>query len=113
MLAEALLALQLAALAVAAWTGRSAIRRLMAEARGHGSPPSPDLSEVDAQILRYIEGKGGAAYQSEIVRDLSLPKSTVHKALRRLAEGGYVEVVRQGRVNLVLLREIRPETARA
>lgn len=113
MLAEALLAIQLAALAAAAWAGRSVIRRLTAEAKNNRPPPSAELSEVDIQILRYVEERGGAVYQSEIVRDLSLPKSTVHKALRRLTEGGYVEVMRQGRVNLVLLRGTHQETGKA
>lgn len=60
-------------------------------------------ADVDSQILNLLRDRG-VVYQSEIVRVLNLPKSTVHKALRRLSEEGYIEIKRRGRYNLVVYK---------
>jgi uncharacterized membrane protein len=108
-LAALLLAAQLAALVAAACAGRAKLRKLLSEARDTTSPllapPGGDLSEVDRSILVFLIERRGVAYQSEIARELRLPKSTVHKALRRLSEAGYVEIKKDGRLNVVTLRQ--------
>lgn len=102
MLSYLLFTLQLAILIWAILTGRKRIFKVLKNAQTQ-EEESP--FDVDGQILQYIRERGGMAYQSDIVRDLGLPKSTVHKAVRRLAERGLVEVRRQGRSNLIFSRE--------
>jgi uncharacterized membrane protein len=102
MLGYLLLALELALLALATYTGRRRILKAL-----NSSPKEENLdgtADVDGQILNYLRARGGLAYQGDIAKDLYLPKSTVHKAVRRLAERGLVEVRRQGRINIVALR---------
>lgn len=99
---QLLLIVELALLAAAAYTGRRRIAKML-EAKGDPGGVVP--SDVDSHILLFLRSQGGLAYQSDITKALGLPKSTVHKALRRLEEQGLVEIRRQGRVNLVVLRE--------
>ncbi|MFB6490266.1 MAG: helix-turn-helix transcriptional regulator [Thermoproteus sp. AZ2] len=101
MLTQLLLIVELALLAAAAYTGRRRIARLLEVREDPGAVPS----DVDSHILLFLRSQGGLAYQSDITKALGLPKSTAHKALRRLEEQGLVEIKRQGRVNLVVLRE--------
>jgi len=62
-----------------------------------------DLPSIDAKIINYLRERGGLAYQSEIGRDLRLPKSTLHRAVMRLETMGVVRVRKMGRRNLVEL----------
>ncbi|MEZ0249229.1 MAG: MarR family transcriptional regulator [Thermoproteus sp.] len=103
MLSYVLLALELAVLVFAAYTGRKRIVKALNSPNAHDE--DEDVGDIDAQILKYLKSRGGFAYQGDIVRDLELPKSTVHKAVRRLAERGLVEIKRQGRINVVSLKE--------
>ncbi|MFN3803780.1 MAG: helix-turn-helix transcriptional regulator [Pyrobaculum sp.] len=104
MLAVAILVVQLLVITLAAYTGREKIKRLMDNAREEAAVETGDMSEVDRAILRFLEARQGVVYQSEIIKELGLPKSTVHKALRRLAEGGYVEIEKRGKFNVVILK---------
>jgi uncharacterized membrane protein len=45
------------------------------------------------------------------MKELGLPKSTLHKALRRLSEGGYVEIQKRGRFNVVILKRPTSEAS--
>jgi len=45
------------------------------------------------------------------MKELGLPKSTVHKSLRRLSEAGYVEIQKRGRFNVVILRKLTSEAS--
>jgi len=117
MLAVFLLAIQLAVLAFAAYAGNVKLKRLIAEAQ-NGYVPNPgevaaeDLHEVDKAILKLLIQRQGVVYQSEIIKELGLPKSTVHKSLRRLSEAGYVEIQKRGRFNVVILkRQITSEAS--
>jgi uncharacterized membrane protein len=118
MLALLLLLAQVAALAVAAYAGRARLKRLIAEAQ-NGAVPDPkdaaadDLHEVDKAILKLLAERQGVVYQSEIIKELGLPKSTVHKSLRRLSEAGYVEIQKRGRFNLVVLKKVTSEASAA
>ncbi len=106
MLGYLLLALELALLVLTAYTGRRRIVKALSNSTTRGG--QDEAYDVDAQILKYLRDRGGMAYQGDIVRDLDLPKSTVHKAIRRLSERGLVEVRRQGRINVVTLKERAP-----
>lgn len=55
------------------------------------APGATQLSEVDSKILAYLHKRGGA-YEAQIARELSLPRTTVHRAVRRLAEQGLVKI---------------------
>jgi uncharacterized membrane protein len=60
------------------------------------------LRPDDRRILEYISAVGGQAYESDIVRELNLPKSTVWRAVRRLSHANLVTIVREGnRVKVV------------
>jgi len=70
--------------------------------------PAPQLTETDIvtlenRIIRLIEANGGEQFQSEIVRVLGMPKSTVSATLNDLHRKGAVQKVRKGRENLIRL----------
>lgn len=104
MLAAAILIVQLLALILAAYAGREKIKKLMNNREEEVAVETGDMSEVDRTILKFLEARQGVVYQSEIIKELGLPKSTVHKALRRLAEAGYVEIEKRGKFNVVILK---------
>ena len=111
MLIIILLLAQLAVLALAAYAGRVKLKKLIAEAQNGAMPElrdvaADDLHEVDRAILKLLTERQGVLYQSEIMKELGLPKSTVHKSLRRLSEAGYVEIQKRGRFNVVILRKL-------
>lgn len=63
------------------------------------------LSGVEAAIVSYLKGRGGTAFQDEIVRELSLPKSTLSRAISSLKSKGIVEVKKVSRRNYVVLKQ--------
>ena len=67
---------------------------------GGGGATVGGLSEVDERILAYLRERGGA-YESEIARDLGIPRTTVFRAVRRLEEAGLVVVEKRGSRNFV------------
>jgi len=116
MLALLLLLAQATALALAAYAGRAKLKKLIAEAQNGAvfnseDIASDDLHEVDKAILKLLAERQGVAYQSEIIKELGLPKSTVHKSLRRLTEAGYVEIHKRGRFNVVILKKVTSEAS--
>ncbi|MEZ0318778.1 MAG: helix-turn-helix domain-containing protein, partial [Pyrobaculum sp.] len=63
-----------------------------------------DLNEIDLAIIRALHERGGAADRTELQDSLSLPKTTLHRHLHKLARYGYVRLVQEGprqRVELV------------
>ncbi len=64
----------------------------------------PSLTEEEKSILDEIRRRGGRAYQSEIVRSLDLPKTTVWRRLRRLKSRGYIDIIKTDKGNLAVLR---------
>jgi len=112
MLALILLIIQIAVVAFAVYTGRRRLRAMVNNAQNHAEElVKEDLPEVDRSILKLLVERQGVVYQSEIVRVLGLPKSTVHKALRRLCEAGYVEIQKRGRLNVVVLKRPTSEAS--
>ncbi len=53
------------------------------------------LRPDDARILEYIKKCGGEAFESDIVKDLNIPKTTVWRAIRRLSEANLVRLERE------------------
>ena len=61
------------------------------------------LTEVDIEIIKFLKSKGGKALQKEIVTSLGLPKTTVHRHLKKLQKYGIIEIKRLGATNVVRL----------
>jgi DNA-binding transcriptional ArsR family regulator len=72
------------------------------------SDPVPRLSEADLlsleeRIVKLLRANGGEQFQSEIVRVLGMPKSTVSSTLNDLHRRGMIQKIRKGRENLIRL----------
>jgi hypothetical protein len=70
--------------------------------------PAALLSEADEagleeRIRSLLESGRGEQYQSEIVKTLGLPKSTVSSALNNLHRKGVIQKIKKGRENLIRL----------
>jgi len=63
------------------------------------------LDDVDRLILETLERNGGEMLQSELMRATGLPKTTIWRHVRRLAEQGYIEVIREGKANRLRLKK--------
>jgi len=74
--------------------------------------PEAALSTVDREtleekILQLLISHNGEMFQSEIVKVLGLPKSTVSTTLNDLHQTGIIQKVRKGRENLIRLMKDR------
>lgn len=77
-----------------------------------GDPAAVPLSAAEEsgledRITALLTSHGGEVFQSEIVRCLGLPKSTVSAALNNLQRQGLIQKVRKGRENLIRLMQGR------
>jgi hypothetical protein len=64
----------------------------------------PYLRPEDQQVLKYLEEKEGAAFESEIRNKLQLPKTTIWRLVKRLEREDLVEVRKTAGQNLIKLR---------
>jgi len=62
-----------------------------------------ELFSLEERILQLLKTSGGEQYQSEIVKNLGLPKSTVSATLNDLHKRGIIQKVKRGRENLIRL----------
>jgi hypothetical protein len=62
-----------------------------------------DMFSLEEKIQKILVANGGEQYQSRIVKDLGLPKSTVSSALNILHKKGIIQKVKKGRENLIRL----------
>jgi uncharacterized membrane protein len=62
-----------------------------------------DLVSLEEKIIHLLKTTGGEQYQSEIVKNLGLPKSTVSATLNDLHRRGIIQKVKKGRENLIRL----------
>ena len=67
------------------------------------------LNSTDYMILRYLEKVGGTALQSVVQKELNLPKATLSRHVNKLARLGFIEVVREGKINRLILKKRPPE----
>ncbi|RLE85665.1 MAG: transcriptional regulator TrmB, partial [Thermoprotei archaeon] len=51
-----------------------------------------------------LKRKGGKAYQHEIARELEIPKTTLWRHILRLSEEGIVDIKKEGKYNLIILK---------
>lgn len=61
------------------------------------------LDEVDKAIIEKLRKHGGEIIQSLLYKELSLPKATIWRHVKKLEKMGYVTVERMGRDNRVRL----------
>jgi uncharacterized membrane protein len=62
-----------------------------------------DLISLEERIIQLLKTSGGEQYQSDIVKNLGLPKSTVSATLNDLHQRGIIQKVKKGRENLIRL----------
>ncbi|ALL00980.1 hypothetical protein Pyrde_0932 [Pyrodictium delaneyi] len=104
---------------VAAIGGYMVLRRGNFRSGGVGSPASlqvvsgATLDDVDRLILRKLREHGGSMLQSQLLRETGIPKTTLWRHVRRLAEQGYIKIEKEGKSNrLTLVREPPDENQR-
>lgn len=61
------------------------------------------LNPTDREVIKALIEMGGEAYQADLQRKLNIPKATLWRAIKRLEATGYVQVIKEGRVNKVKL----------
>jgi len=62
-----------------------------------------EMMDVEERILKLLRAGGGELYQSEIGRQLDLPKSSVSSALNQLNDRKLILKIKKGRENLIRL----------
>jgi len=84
----------------------SSIAMLIVRRRGwHGGLGTTyGLSDYELSVIRYIESRGGSAFEGDISRDLGIPRTTVWRIVRRLEGLGVVEVRKVEGKNLVIIK---------
>lgn len=68
-----------------------------------GSLSPAEMETLEEKILQILISRNGELYQSEIVRELGLPKSSVSTTLNDLHQRAIIQKVRKGRENLIRL----------
>ncbi len=61
------------------------------------------LSDVDLAILKSLEKRGGSALQSELQKDVPVPRTTLWRHVKKLEKLGYVRIEKVGLQNKVVL----------
>jgi uncharacterized membrane protein len=79
---------------------------------GPGEPIPVSLSateeaNLEERIIGLLKAGGGVCYQSEMVKALGIPKSTISSSLNSLHQQGVIQKVRKGRENLIRLVQDR------
>ncbi len=59
------------------------------------------LNVADSQVLDYLKKRGGSALESEIRRDLIIPKTSEWRTIKRLERNGLVRVEKTNKENKV------------
>jgi uncharacterized membrane protein len=62
-----------------------------------------EMMDVEERIIKFLKDGGGELYQSEIGRQLDLPKSSVSSALNQLHDKKLILKIKKGRENLIRL----------
>lgn len=65
--------------------------------------PETEMMDLEDRIMNLLKEKGGSQYQSDIGKQLDLPKSTISSALNQLHERKLIQKVKKGRENLIRL----------
>lgn len=66
----------------------------------------PDiLDKTDKMILDEIKKAGGTIMQGELQKILGLPKATLWRRVKKLAQLGFLEIVKEGNSNRLILKK--------
>ena len=63
-----------------------------------------EMMDVEDRIMKILKERQGALYQSEIGRQLNLPKSTVSAALNEMQGKNLIQKIKKGRENLIRIK---------
>ena len=66
-------------------------------------PITEDILGYEEMIERYLKKCGGQAYQSDIVNETGLSKSTISIVLSRMKDEGHILKIRKGKENVIRL----------
>lgn len=67
-----------------------------------------NLNDYEVSILKYLESRGGSAFEIDISRDLGIPRTTVWRSVRRLEDLGMVRISKvEGKNMVTLIRRTR------
>ena len=66
--------------------------------------PGSDLISLKERIIPLLKTSGREQFQSEIVKNLGLPKPTVSASLNDLHQRGIIQKIKKGRENLIRLK---------
>ncbi len=70
------------------------------------SPGDLFSDETTREIILIVGDAGEKGIrQSELVRVTGKPKSTISRRIKRLSEEGFVEIIRAGKYNIIVLTE--------
>ncbi|MEM0027320.1 MAG: winged helix-turn-helix transcriptional regulator [Ignisphaera sp.] len=75
----------------------------MSRARSRGERELELLSDIDLAILKSLEKRGGSALQSELQKDVPVPRTTLWRHVKKLEKLGYVRIEKVGLQNKVVL----------
>lgn len=64
---------------------------------------SIELGDIDMMIVRSLEKRGGSAFQSELQKDIPIPKTTLWRHIKKLEKLGIVRIEKLGTQNRVIL----------
>jgi uncharacterized membrane protein len=62
-----------------------------------------EMLSLEEKIIQLLKASKGEQYQSEIVKNLGLPKSTISATLNDLHKRGIIQKIKKGRENLIRL----------
>jgi uncharacterized membrane protein len=62
-----------------------------------------EMLSLEEKIIQLLKASNGEQYQSDIVKNLGLPKSTVSATLNDLHKRGIIQKIKKGRENLIRL----------
>jgi uncharacterized membrane protein len=62
-----------------------------------------EMLSLEEKIVQLLKTSNGEQYQSDIVKNLGLPKSTVSATLNDLHKRGIIQKIKKGRENLIRL----------
>ena len=64
----------------------------------------PRLNTDEVKVLKYLMSRGKPVIQSVIGKELSIPKSTLFRIIKRLSELGLINVEKRGKYNYVYIQ---------
>jgi len=94
---------------IAAFCGFYVYQRKKQGSWSGGLDPAPaplseaEIVNLEERIIQLLRSHGNEMFQSEIVKNLGLPKSTVSSGLNGLHRRGGIQKVKKGRENLIRL----------